>query len=181
VTKEIIARVDTLAELMQDLLLFARPPQPRPGPVDLKSLIDTTVELISQDPAVGGVRVQIDGSAPLVAGDAELLKIVFQNLLINSAHAMGGRGELQVTLTWSGTRCGVAFTDSGPGIPPEIREKIFAPFFTTKARGTGLGLPTAKRLVEAQSGTIAIECPPAGGTIVTVHLPMHDAGGLQTV
>jgi two-component system, LuxR family, sensor kinase FixL len=181
VTKEIIARVDTLAELMQDLLLFARPPQPRPGPVDLKSLIDITVELISQDPAVGGVRVRIDGSAPRVTGDAELLKIVFQNLLINSAHAMGGRGELQVSLTWSGTRCGVAFTDSGPGIPPEIREKIFAPFFTTKARGTGLGLPTAKRLVEAQSGTIAIECPVAGGTIVTVHLPMHDVGGLQTV
>jgi two-component system, LuxR family, sensor kinase FixL len=171
VTKEVIARVDTLAELMQDLLLFARPPQPRPGPVDLKSLIESTVELMSQDPAVGGMRVQIAGSVPLAAADAELLKIVFQNLLINSAHAMGGRGELHITLSSSDTRCSVAFADRGPGIPPEIREKIFTPFFTTKVRGTGLGLPTAKRLIEAQQGAIAIECPPAGGTTVTVQLP----------
>jgi len=181
VTKEIIARVDTLAELMQDLLLFARPPQPRVGPVDLKSLIDTTVELMSQDPAVGGVRVQIDGSAPLASADAELLKIVFQNLLINSAHAMGGRGELHITLTASDAGCAIAFTDRGPGIPPEIREKIFTPFFTTKVRGTGLGLPTAKRLVEAQRGTIAVDCPPEGGTTVTVHLPMQDPASLATV
>ena len=67
--------------------------------------------------------------------------------------------------------CSVTFADQGPGIPAEIREKIFAPFFTTKARGTGLGLPTAKRLVEAQRGSISIECPPTGGTTVTVQLP----------
>jgi two-component system, NtrC family, nitrogen regulation sensor histidine kinase GlnL len=61
--------------------------------------------------------------------------------------------------------------DNGPGIVPDIREKIFTPFFTTKSRGSGLGLPTAKRLVEAHRGTIDIECPPDGGTVVTVQLP----------
>jgi len=175
VGKEIIARVDTLSELMQDLLLYARPPKPRPAPVDLKRLILTTVELLSRDPDVSGVHVKVEGSAPLVHADPELLKIVFQNLLINGAHAMAGRGELRVLLGGNGQLSSVAFTDHGPGIPADIRDKIFTPFFTTKIRGTGLGLPTAKRLVEAQGGTIGVECPPAGGTTVVVHVPVLTA------
>ena len=172
VTKEIIARVDTLSELMQDLLLYARPPKPRPAPVDLKRLIQTIVELLSRDPDVSGMQVSVEGSAPLAHADPELLKIVFQNLLINGAHAMAGRGELHVRLTGNGQLSSVAFTDHGPGIPADIRDKIFTPFFTTKVRGTGLGLPTARRLVEAQGGTIAVECPPDGGTTVLVQVPV---------
>jgi two-component system sensor kinase FixL len=172
VNKEIIARVDTLSELMQDLLLYARPPKPRPAPVDLKRLILTIVELLSRDPDVSGVQVTVEGSAPLVHADPELLKIVFHNLLINGAHAMAGRGELRVQLAGHGKLSSVTFTDNGPGIPADIRDKIFTPFFTTKVRGTGLGLPTAKRLVEAQGGSIAVECPPAGGTTVVVHVPV---------
>ena len=172
VTKEIIARVDTLSELMQDLLLYARPPKPHPAPVDLGRLVLTVVDLLARDPDVSGVQVAVEGSAPPVRADAELLKIVFQNLLINGAHAMAGRGRLHVQLLGDGDRCSVAFADTGPGIPADIREKIFTPFFTTKIRGTGLGLPTAKRLVEAQGGTIAIDCPPTGGTTVIVQLPV---------
>jgi len=172
VTKEIIARVDTLSELMQDLLLYARPPKPRPAPVDLKRLIQTIVELLSRDPDVSGMQVSVEGSAPLAHADPELLKIVFQNLLINGAHAMAGRGKLHVRLTGTGQLSSVAFTDHGPGIPADIRDKIFTPFFTTKVRGTGLGLPTARRLVEAQGGTIAVECPPDGGTTVLVQVPV---------
>jgi signal transduction histidine kinase len=175
ITKEIIARVDTLSELMQDLLLYARPPKPRPAPVDLEPLIKTVVDLLSSDPDVNGLRVTLHGSAPLVRGDAELLKIVFQNLLINGAHAMGGRGELRVQLRVSGQVGSVAFADTGPGIPPDIRDRIFTPFFTTKVRGTGLGLPTAKRLVEALGGSIAVDCPQSGGTTVTVQLPVLTA------
>ena len=103
--------------------------------------------------------------------DAEMLKIVFQNLLVKSAHAMGGRGRIRVDVSTADTACLVAFRDDGPGIPLEVREKIFTPFFTTKSRGSGLGLPTAKRLIEAQNGAIAIDCPPEGGTTVTVTLP----------
>ena len=135
VTKEIIARIDTLAELMNDLLLFARPPRPQPRPVDLGPLVSITVDLLRQDPAVKGVSVSVEGSAPVVLADAELLKIVFQNLLINGAQAMGGTGELRVVLAASSNACSVAFADRGPGIPEDIREKIFVPFFTTKARG----------------------------------------------
>jgi signal transduction histidine kinase len=73
-----------------------------------------------------------------------------------------------------GTRCQIVISDSGPGIPPDVRDKLFTPFFTTKARGSGLGLPTAKRLVEAHQGTISIACPPTGGPAVTVQLPAQE-------
>ena len=165
VTKEIIARIDTLAELMNDLLLFARPPQPQPRPVDLGPLVSMTVDLLRQDPAVKGVNVSVEGSAPVVLADAELLKIVFQNLLINGAQAMGGTGELRVVLAASGNASSVAFADRGPGHSGgHSRTRSSCPSLRPKSRGTGLGLPTAKRLIEAQRGTISIQCPPVGGT-----------------
>jgi len=168
---EIIARVDGLNGLMEELLLFARPPVPRPGPVELPSLLIVTADLLMQDPAFKDVRVDVVGSALPVEADADLLKIVFMNLLLNGAHAMDGHGTLRVSVTQTPASCDVAISDSGPGIPDEVREKVFTPFFTTKRRGTGLGLPTAKRIVEAHTGRISIQCPPGGGTTVLVQLP----------
>lgn len=169
--KEIVTRIDSLNEMMKDLLLFARPPQPRPRPTEIVPLVQMTASLLSQDPALRGVHIDVAGAAPTIPADADMLKIVFQNLLVNSAHAMGGRGRIRVDVSTQDASCLVAVRDDGPGIPPEVREKIFTPFFTTKARGSGLGLPTAKRLVEAQNGAISIDCPPGGGTTVTVTLP----------
>src|SRR5205814_9146486 len=114
-------------------------------------------------------------SMPPIAADPELLKIVFQNLLLNGAHAMQGQGTIRISLTAVDSWCCIAFSDAGPGIPPEIRDKILTPFFTTKSRGTGLGLPTAKRIIEAHGGRIAVACPPGGGTTVTVELPSAQA------
>jgi two-component system sensor kinase FixL len=171
VTAEVILRIDGLNALMKDLLLFARAPQPKPAPVDVKSLLVMTADILGQDPGFSKVRVEIGGSAPTLGADADLLRIVFLNLLVNGSHAMQGEGVIQVSVGSDGRNCHIAFSDHGPGIANEIREKIFTPFFTTKSRGTGLGLPTAKRLVEAHNGTISIECPPGGGTTVTVELP----------
>ena len=84
---------------------------------------------------------------------------------------MLGRGTIQVSLTSIADMCQIVFTDEGPGIPADVLEKIFTPFFTTKARGSGLGLPTVRRLIEAHQGTISIACPSTGGTVVTVQLP----------
>lgn len=175
---EIVARIDTLNGLMQDLLLFARPPQPKPRPTEVSLLVATTADLLSRDSAIGAIRVEIEGSAPPIQADPELLKVVFLNLLINAAHAMGGRGRILVSVTSTGTLCHVTFIDGGPGISPDIRDKIFTPFFTTKARGTGLGLATAKRFVEAHRGTIRIDCPPGGGTTVTVELPLAEGSAV---
>jgi two-component system sensor kinase FixL len=176
IVTEIVTRIDGLNELMQDLLLFARTPQPKPEPVDLAGLVQRSADLLSRDATFQEVNVMIEGAAPPITADPDLLKIVFENLLVNGAHAIRGRGTLEVAITVIGDTCQVAFSDRGPGIPADVREKIFIPFFTTKARGTGLGLATAKRLIEAHRGSISVACPPEGGTTVTVHLPTQIAG-----
>jgi light-regulated signal transduction histidine kinase (bacteriophytochrome) len=78
---------------------------------------------------------------------------------------------LKVSIDDGDEVCRISVADSGPGIPSAIRDQIFVPFFTTKSRGSGLGLPTAKRFVGAHRGRIGIECPPGAGTIVTIELP----------
>jgi signal transduction histidine kinase len=101
-----------------------------------------------------------------------MMRVVIQNLLINSAHAMQGKGRIRVAVAPADATCQIAFVDAGPGIPADLRDKIFTPFFTTKTRGSGLGLPTVKRLIDAHQGEIAIHCPPSGGTTVAIRLPI---------
>jgi signal transduction histidine kinase len=176
VLTDIVRRIDALDGLIKDLLLFARPPRPRLASVDVVPLVTMTADLICQDPSLKDVKVDVEGAAQPVLADAEMLKIVFQNLLVNSAHAMQGHGTIGVAIGTVDSTCEIAFTDTGPGIPPEIRDRIFTAFFTTKTRGTGLGLATAKRLVEAHNGEISVQCPPGGGTRVTIRLPIQPAG-----
>lgn len=172
VLREIVNRIDGLDQMMKDLLLFARPPKLRRLQTEIMPLVATTVDLLGQDPSLKELEVELKGSAPVAFVDADLLKIVFHNLLINGAHAMRGKGRIQVAFRTENAACEIAFTDEGPGIPAELREKIFTPFFTTKSLGSGLGLPTARRLIEAHSGHLDVVCPPSGGTTMVVHLPL---------
>ena len=172
VVTDIIARIDTLNQLVRDLLLFARPPQPRPLPVDVVAVLSATIDLLRGDDAHAGVHVTVTGQAPPILADIELLNIVFLNLLINGAQAMKGQGRISIDVSSSAAMCRVVIADSGPGIPPEIRARLFTPFVTTKSRGTGLGLSTVKRLVEAHHGDIRIESPDTGGARITVSLPL---------
>jgi two-component system sensor kinase FixL len=168
VIKEIVSRIDALNALMKDLLLFARPPQPRLASVDPVPILATVIGLVRQDPGARGVAIDLQGQSPAIQADAELLKLILQNLLLNAVHAAQGAGAIRVSVRASGAMCTIAVADTGPGIPPDVREKLFTPFFTTKSRGTGLGLSTAKRFVEAQGGSIAIDCPASGGTTVAI-------------
>jgi two-component system sensor kinase FixL len=174
VIKEIVSRIDALNALMKDLLLFARPPQPRMASVEPVPIVETVVGLVGQDPGARGVPIDVDGDSPKIRADAELLKLILQNLLLNAVHAVQGKGRIRVEVRATDAICTIAVADDGPGIPPDVREKLFTPFFTTKSRGTGLGLSTAKRFVEAQGGTIAIQCPGGGGTIVVIQLHLAD-------
>ena len=172
---EIMARLDALDELMKDLLLFARPPQVRPVRVDLTALANETVALVSRDPTARDVRFEVEGAAQTIL-DPQLFRIVLLNLYLNAAHATHGGGIVRTVIALGDRACRITVADSGAGIPPDIRDRIFAPFFTTKARGTGLGLSTAKRLVESHQGRISFECPPGGGTIFTIEVPREQAG-----
>jgi signal transduction histidine kinase len=171
VVKQILARLDALNDLLKDLLLFARPPQPKLGLVDLRSLLVTVGELLAQDPAFAGVRMEVAGDSSHVVADANLLQIVLQNLFINAAQAMPAGGDIRASVDSSEDAAVVTVRDTGPGLSAEAREKLFRPFFTSKARGTGLGLSTAKRLVEAHGGTIRVESPSTGGVLVTLRIP----------
>jgi len=172
---DIVARIDALNDLMKDLLLFARPPQPRMGPVDLIALLKNVTDFLRQDRMLQGVRVEVTGQVPVVTADAELLKIVVQNLLLNAAHAIQGQGLIEVSVLPTEGACQITIADHGPGIPPDVLEKLFTPFFTTKARGTGLGLSTARRFVEVHGGTLTIESPAMGGTSATIRLPIRSS------
>ena len=137
----------------------------------MRGLLQSVIELLKRDPVVAKLVIDIDGQVPPISGDATLLTIALQNLLINSAQAMQGSGVVRVALSAADGWHHIEIADTGPGIPPEIRAQLFRPFKTTKARGTGLGMATAKRLTELHNGRIEVACPDRGGTIVTIHLP----------
>jgi PAS domain S-box-containing protein len=171
IVTEIIARLDALNSVVQDLLVFARPRELRSEPVDLRALVMSTADLIMRDPSMQGLRIHVSGADAVAMADREQLQIVFHNILTNAAQAMGGSGDVDVEVSRSAAAWTIDFADHGPGMPPETRDKAFEAFFTTKHRGTGLGLPTARRIVEAHRGQIALAFPTAGGTTVSVVLP----------
>jgi two-component system sensor kinase FixL len=171
IVQQTTGRIDALAELMRELLLFARPPTPRTVPVHMDTLISSTVEFLKGDGALKEVDVDVEGTVPPITADPDLLKIVLLNVFVNSGQAMQGRGHIKVNLASSDRICHITVRDNGPGVSPQAIEKIFTPFFTTKPKGTGLGLATTKRLVEAHGGTIVIDSPRGGGAQVSIALP----------
>jgi PAS domain S-box-containing protein len=168
---DIITRLDGLNRIVQDMLMFSRPRALRQERIDLGPLLRETASLIERDPSMLNLEIRVTGGCEIV-GDREMLQIVFQNILMNGAQAMDGQGHIEVEISGSGARCRIAVTDRGPGMPEETRAKAFDAFFTTKHRGTGLGLPIAKRVVESHGGTIHIEMAPGGGTTISVELPL---------
>lgn len=175
VMRDIVSRIDALSELINDLMVFARPRPLRLGDVALRPLILDAVTMMRRDPNAERVEIAIDDREASVEADAEMVRATILNLLINAAQAMNGHGRIDVTLAPQHHTVLLAVRDSGPGIPPEIREQVLEPFFTTKARGGGLGLPIAKRTAELHGGSLTVDCPAEGGTLVTLELPLRPA------
>jgi two-component system sensor kinase FixL len=176
IAQEILGRLDALSALMGDLLLFARPPRPQMRLVEVSSLLDALVAFMKSDPQWLELDVVVEGQAGRLLADPELLKMAFQNLLLNAAQAVRGKGLVRVRLSGAEGRAFIDIIDSGPGIPAELRESIFTPFFTTKARGTGLGLPTVRRIADAHGGQVDILESSSAGTTVRVSLPAAGTG-----
>jgi signal transduction histidine kinase len=175
VMRDIVRRIDALGELINDLMVFARPRPPRPHTIDLRLLIAEAATMLRRDPAAAAIEVKVEGSDVTLTADSDMLKATLQNLLINAAQAMEGRGRIDVAVGANGGSCTIQVHDSGPGIPANMREQVFEPFFTTKSRGGGLGLPVARRTAELHGGSLTLECPPRGGTVATLTLPLRSA------
>jgi|RhiMethySRZTD1v2_1073278.scaffolds.fasta_scaffold00388_51 PAS domain S-box-containing protein len=175
VMRDIVARIDALSELINDLMVFARPRPPRLTVVELHPILADAITMVRRDPSAHAVDISVAGDDVSITADGELVRATVLNLLLNAAQAMAGQGRI---LVQTGRENGTAYIevrDTGPGIPSELREQIFEPFFTTKARGGGLGLPIARRTAELHGGSLTLDCPPDGGTVVRVSLPIRPA------
>jgi PAS domain S-box-containing protein len=171
VMREIVSRVDALADLLTDLLLFANPRPLRLAPVDLQPLLADVVGALRSDPAFTNIDAFVEGPPAALTADREMLRAAIFNLALNGAQAMGGKGRLAVTVQPTDDHVLIHVRDEGPGIPPDLRDKIFEPFFTTKHRGGGLGLSITARTAVLHGGSLSCECPPSGGTVMTLILP----------
>jgi PAS domain S-box-containing protein len=171
VMRDIVARIDALSELINDLMVFARPRPPRLSDVELHAIIADAITMVRRDPAAAGVEIDVAGDDVSMLADGDLLRAMVLNLLLNAAQAMAGHGHVSVRTTRRGNLVELEVCDSGPGVPAAIREQVFEPFFTTKARGGGLGLPIARRTAELHGGTLSLTCPAGGGTVAAVQMP----------
>ena len=171
VMRDIVARIDSLNDLIQDLMTFARPRPPRLADVNLRHVIDEAIVMLRRDPVGAALDIDIDGEAGDLTADADLIRGTVLNLLLNAAQAMNGQGCVHIRTAMRDGLWLLEVTDEGPGIPVEIRDQVLEPFFTTKARGGGLGLPIARRVAELHGGTLTLAFPIGGGTAVTIPAP----------
>ncbi len=145
-------------------------------PVDLRTGVETVLALYGAQIS-RGIEVQSEfAELPPVNGHADELMQVWTNLIHNAIHAMGGRGRLMLAAARDNEHVVVSVTDSGPGVPPELRSKIFDPFFTTKPRGegTGLGLHICRQILARHGGALDVQSAP-GKTTFSVRLPLSPA------
>lgn len=168
-------------KILDDLLLVAREAPEHVEPLQLNALVESIVGLRQKLLATRNISVemQLDGRDPLVVADAGQLRQVLLNLLINAEQALQGRAEAQILVTTAqkGDCVVLAVQDNGPGIPSDILEKIFDPLFTTKRRGTGLGLFVSQRIARRLGGQLHVETPAGGGCRFVLELPRHPSAG----
>jgi len=184
----IVREVDRIAALVDDLMVFARGDEIDESLLNIHRVLDDVLDLLGMDPLGGGVEVvrSFDPSIPELLGDADRLFQVFLNLCRNALQALEGRrGRLEISTRMTldhrihserGRRLPtllVEIQDDGPGVPPEVLERMGTPFFTTRKGGTGLGVAVARHWVTRHGGTLRIDSAPESGTLARVALPLR--------
>lgn len=168
--REEVRRLD---ERLRSFLAFARPREVRPRQVLLSGFLKR--RLAALEPVFPNVQfsLEISKPEPLVMADEEQLSQVLINLVLNAGEAMDGHGRLAVKTRQHGHEALIEVEDSGPGIPPELRARIFDPFYTTKPNGSGLGLSICYQILIAHGGRIMVNSGRDGqGTLFTIRLPL---------
>jgi len=167
---EIRGEADHLERVLQDFLSFARP-----GTARVRELsLDRLLRRAAADPALDGVEVRVQGEDVVLRGDPQLLERAVRNLLHNAVEAereVGRRGPIEVEIALEPEGVEIAIEDRGPGLPDEIRERLFHPFATGRRGGVGLGLALAHRIVVLHGGRIRLDDRPGGGTRALLSFP----------
>lgn len=157
-----------LEQLAREFTEFGRLPEGPAAPVDLVELVEELVR--TSIPTSMTARLALDPATPVLRGHYDPLRRALSNILRNAVEACGGEGELEILARPEGGGARVEIRDHGPGIPPELEERIFDPYCTGKEGGTGLGLALAKQTVELHHGTIGVERTSGGGATFVVRL-----------
>jgi signal transduction histidine kinase len=173
--------VNRLSALVSRFLDFARPSQLNLTPEDLPALLEKSLKTVAEQGATANVSIvrQYAAALPRAMVDIELCEQVFTNLLLNACEAMGDRGQITVRISPVERTDGpprevaVEIADTGPGIPEEMREQIFNPFFTTKKTGVGLGLAIVSKIVDSHGGAVKLVSAPGEGACFRVTLPVE--------
>jgi signal transduction histidine kinase len=162
--------VDSANKVISDLLGFSRIAKPAVSPVNIGGIIEDAIQHV---PLPENIRLSrdIDPSLPLVMVDADQIRQVFVNIILNAVEAMPEGGHLEIRAKSQDQFVAVEFTDSGGGIPESIIDKIFDPLFTTKAKGIGLGLAMCKSILERHGGNIRVKSEEGKGSTFTASLP----------
>lgn len=168
--------VDRIARIVRSLGDFARLYPRERVPTDLRGILEKTLDLVRYDRHFRKIQINTDiHEVPSIRIDPDQMQQVFLNLILNARDAMPDGGSLNISIKKSDGLVEMTFSDSGPGIEPEIKDKIFDPFFTTKGtRGTGLGLSICYSIVKDHGGTIEIESEKGHGTRFVIKMPIAE-------
>lgn len=172
-TGTIIQEVDGLRQLVDEFSRFARMPALTPKPTDLARLLEGVVVLYRESHPSLAIRAVFSPELPPVEVDPDQIKRAVLNLVDNAVEAVGGTGEVVVQTVWlpEAHRARIVVADDGPGISPDDRDRLFVPYFSTKATGMGLGLPIVHQIVSDHGGTIRVEDNTPHGSRFVVELP----------
>jgi signal transduction histidine kinase len=183
----VLEEIDRLNGIVERLLYFSRPLNLKVESFDLVLLVKDCIDAKATMLRSESIRFVFDatGAPVIIRGDRSKLYQVFDNILSNAIDALGMVGTVELRVPDKNGYVTVECSDDGHGIPEEIRDKLFDPFFTTRPKGIGLGLSIAYEIVQAHDGTIEITSSPTKGTIVTVRLPAAGPGtsgsGVETI
>ncbi len=169
----IIEESKRLDSILKSILTFARPVEAGPGAADVNHVVRDTMELMGMACEGKDIRpvLELAPELPMVKADSELVKQCLINLVKNSVEAMPTGGQLTVRTYLGLARVVLEVQDTGTGVAPEIRDKVFSPFFSTKGKGSGLGLSMTKKILDDLGGTVELFSVPGEGTRVSLHLP----------
>ena len=169
----IAAEIKRLDEVVVNFLKFTRPEELKLEPVDLEKMIAHVARTVEPEAKAHGVTVKVDvpPSLPPVNGDASMLGQVFMNLAVNAVQAMPEGGTLRFDARPIGGRVRIDVVDTGQGISPENLAKIFDLYFTTKKKGSGIGLSMVYRIIQLHDGEVEVQSTPGSGTQFRIFLP----------
>jgi PAS domain S-box-containing protein len=170
---EVIAReIKRLDNVVKTFLNFNKPIELQAKPLDLSQVVEQVLSLVSVDAKAKQIQLETSIQPMLwINGDADLLMQAILNVVNNGMEAMKEGGKLAIQCGWNGDECQIAITDAGAGIAPEVQDRIFHLYFTTKEQGTGIGLATTFRIVQLHSGTIDFVSDQGKGTTFRLRFP----------